>query len=104
MIQRVMAEVLVGSAVLAGLLVASPAAAQTTTPSSEKQETSCNTSAAATSGSKTSNSMAMGKSAILPSAGGHANSAAPTVQSGGRPTEVRPDCPPESKPKQAGNP
>lgn len=99
MIQRVMAEVLVGSAVLAGLLVASPAAAQTTTPSSEKQETSCNTSAAATSdsASKTSNSMAMEKSAILPSAGGHANSAAPTVQSGGRPMEVRPDCPPDSK-------
>jgi hypothetical protein len=101
MIERVMAEVLVGSAVLAGLLVASPAAAQTTTPSNEKQETSCNTSAAATSGSagQTSNSMAMGKSAILPSAGGHANSAAPTVQSGGRPMEVRPDCPPDSKPK-----
>ncbi|MBA4034205.1 MAG: hypothetical protein C0480_06330 [Bradyrhizobium sp.] len=96
-----MAEVLVGSAVLVGLLVASPAAAQTTAPSSEKQETSCNTSAAATSGSagQTSNSMAMEKSAILPSAGGHANSAAPTVQSGGKPMEVRPDCPPDSKPK-----
>jgi hypothetical protein len=101
MIQRVMAKVLVGSAVLVGVLVASPAAAQTTTPSSEKQETSCTTSAAATSGSagQTSNSMAMEKSAILPSAGGHANSAAPTVQSGGRPMEVRPDCPPDSKPK-----
>jgi hypothetical protein len=102
MIQRVMAEVLVGLAVLVGLLVAGPAAAQTTTPSSEKQETGCNTSAAATSGSAgqtTSNSMAMEKSAILPSAGGHANSAAPTVQSGGKPMEVRPDCPPDSKPK-----
>lgn len=102
MIQRVMAEVLVGLAVLVGLLVAGPAAAQTTTPSSEKQETGCNTSAAATSGSAgqtTSNSVAMEKSAILPSAGGHANSAAPTVQSGGKPIEVRPDCPPDSKPK-----
>jgi hypothetical protein len=101
MIQRVMAEVLVGLAVLVGLLAASPATAQTTTPSGEKQVTSCNTSAAATSGSadQTSNSMAMEKSAILPSAGGHANSAAPTVQSGGRPMEVRPDCPPDSKPK-----
>lgn len=101
MIQRVIAEVLVGPAVLAGLLVASPAATQTTTPSSEKQETSCNTSAAATSGSagQRSNSMAMEKSAILPSAGGHANSAAPTVQSGGKPMEVHPDCPPDSKPK-----
>jgi hypothetical protein len=101
MIQRVIAEVFVGSAVLVGLLVASPTAAQTTTPSSEKPETSCNTSAAATSGSagQTANSMAMEKSAILPSAGGHANSAAPTVQSGGTPMKVRPDCPPDSKAK-----
>jgi hypothetical protein len=41
--------------------------------------------------------MGVEKSAILPSAGGHANSAAPTVQSDGKPMEVRPDCPPETK-------
>jgi hypothetical protein len=42
--------------------------------------------------------MAVEKSAILPEAGG-ANSAAPTVQSGGKPMEVRSECPPDSKPK-----
>ena len=66
-----------------------------------KPETSCTTTGAATSGSgeeKTSNSMAMEKSAVLPDAGG-SNSAAPTVQSGGKPLEVRSECPPDSKPK-----
>ena len=88
-------------AILVGSLIAGAAAAQTAAPSSAKPETSCTTAPAATSGSgeeKTSNSMAMEKSAILPEAGG-ANSAAPTVQSGGKPLEVRTDCPPDSKPK-----
>ena len=88
-------------AVLAGLSVVGGAAAQSTSPSSQKPETSCTTSPAATTGraeEKTSNSMAMEKSAILPEAGG-ANSAAPTVQSGGKPMEVRSECPPDSKPK-----
>ena len=59
------------------------------------------TSPAATSGhgeEKTSNSMAVEKSAILPEAGG-SNSAAPTVQSGGKPMQVAKDCPPDSKAK-----
>jgi hypothetical protein len=43
--------------------------------------------------------MAMEKSAILPDAGGEGTSAAPTVQSGGKPMEVRKDCPPETKGK-----
>jgi hypothetical protein len=89
------------AAVFAGLLVAGAAAAQTAAPSGAKPETSCTTTGAATSGSgeeKTSNSMAVEKSAILPDAGG-ANSAAPTVQSGGKPMEVRSECPPDSKPK-----
>jgi hypothetical protein len=88
-------------AISAGLVVAGAAVAQSTAPSSEKLETSCTTSSAATSGSageKTSNSMAIEKSAILPDAGG-SNSAAPTVQSGGKPMEVRTECPPDSKPK-----
>jgi hypothetical protein len=88
-------------AIFAGLVVAEAAVAQSTAPSREKQETSCTTSSAATSGSageKTSNSMAMEKSAILPDAGG-SNSAAPTVQSGGKPMEVRTECPPDPKPK-----
>ena len=91
----------VAAAIFAGSLVMGAAAAQSTAPASEKQETSCTISSAATTGSageKTSNSMAMEKSAILPDAGG-SNSAAPTVQSGGKPMEVRTDCPPDSKPK-----
>jgi len=88
-------------AVFAGMLVVGAAVAQTAAPSADKPETSCTTTGAATSGSgeeKTSNSMAMEKSAVLPDAGG-ANSAAPTVQSGGKPLEVRSECPPDSKPK-----
>ena len=87
--------------ILAGLLIVGAAVAQSTMPSGEKPETSCTTSSAATSGSgdeKTSNSLAMEKSAVLPEAGGK-NSAAPTVQSGGKPMEVRSECPPDSKPK-----
>ncbi|MBA2398361.1 MAG: hypothetical protein H0V72_06635 [Bradyrhizobium sp.] len=89
------------AAILVGTLVIGPAVAQTTSPSAQKPETSCTTTGSATSGSgdeKTSNSMAMEKSAILPDAGG-ANSAAPTVQSGGKPMVVGKDCPPDSKPK-----
>jgi len=91
----------VAAAVFAGLLAAGSAAAQSTTPSREKPETNCTTSPAATTGKgeeKTSNSMAMEKSAILPDAGG-SKSAAPTVQSVGKPMEVRSECPPDSKPK-----
>jgi hypothetical protein len=89
------------TAVFVGFLIAGSAAAQTAAPSGTKPETSCTTTGTATSGSgeeKTSNSMAVEKSAILPEAGG-ANSAAPTVQSGGKPLEVRPDCPPDTKGK-----
>jgi hypothetical protein len=89
------------TAVFAGLLIAGAAAAQTAVPSGTKPETSCTTTGAATSGSgeeKTSNSMAVEKSAVLPDAGG-ANSAAPTVQSGGKPMELRSECPPDSKGK-----
>lgn len=87
--------------ILVGALVMGSATAQTTSPSAPQPETSCTTTGSATSGSgdeKTSNSMAMEKSAILPEAGG-ANSAAPTVQSGGKPMIVGSDCPPDSKPK-----
>jgi len=89
--------------IFAGLLFASAAAAPTAAPAAgNKPETSCTTTTgAATSGSgeeKTQNSMAMEKSAVLPDAG-VSNSAAPTVQSGGKPLEVRSECPPDSKPK-----
>jgi hypothetical protein len=91
-------------AILAVSLAAGTALAQTT-PSpgdASKAETSCTTTGAATSGSggqKDAKSLAMEKSAILPSASGHANSAAPTVQSDGKPMEVRKDCPPDGKAK-----
>jgi hypothetical protein len=91
----------IAAGIFAGSLVAGAAFAQTAAPSVNKPETSCTTSSAATTGSvgeKTSNSVAMEKSAILPDAGG-SNSAAPTVQSGGKPMEVRSDCPPDSRPK-----
>ena len=91
----------VAAAIIAGLLGVSAAAAQSTGTSDAKPETACTTSPAATTGSgeeKTANSMSVEKSAVLPEAGG-SNSAAPTVQSGGKPMEVRKDCPPDSKPK-----
>ena len=91
----------VPAAILAGILSVSTAATQSTAASSEKPETACTTTSAATTGSgeaKTANSMAVGKSAVLPEAGG-SNSAAPTVQSGGKPLKVDPNCPPDSKPK-----
>jgi hypothetical protein len=90
------------AAIFAGILAAGAAVAQTAAPSGAKPETSCTTTGAATSGSgeeKTSNSMAMEKSAVLPDAGG-SKSAAPTVQSDGKPLEVRSECPPDSKPKE----
>jgi hypothetical protein len=89
------------AAIFSGPLIAAAAFAEPPAVPNVKTETSCTTSSAANSGSgveKTSNSMAVEKSAILPDAGG-ANSAAPTVQSGGKPMEVRPDCPPDSKSK-----
>ena len=95
----------VAAVLFAGFVVVGAAAAQSTTPSADKPETSCTNSSAATTGSagdkksdSKSNSMAMEKSAILPDAGG-TDSAAPTVQQDGKSMEVRPDCPPEPKPK-----
>ncbi|MFH1344788.1 MAG: hypothetical protein ABIL01_26850 [Pseudomonadota bacterium] len=92
----------IAAAVFAGSLFAGVAVAQSTAPSAPQPDTSCTTTGAATSGSgeqKTANSLATEKSAILPSASGHANSAAPTVQSGGKPMAASKDCPPDGKPK-----
>ena len=91
----------VAAAIFAAVLSVGTAAAQSTAASGDKPETACTTSPAATTGKgeeKTANSMAVEKSAVLPEAGG-SNSAAPTVQSGGKPLKVSPDCPPDSKPK-----
>ena len=80
-------------------LAGSTAFAQTTQSGPQKAETNCTTSSAAAGSGQTTgssgNAMAMEKSAILPSAGNHASSAAPTVQSDGKPMQVRPDCPPD---------
>ena len=84
--------------IAAGLLVlaSNSALAQA---GNNKPETSCTPPSASSAGDQTTgstgNSMAIEKNAILPSAGGHANSAAPTVQDGGKPMQVRPDCPPD---------
>jgi len=86
------------AAIVAACLISTASLAQ---QSPQKEDTSCTTARAATTGSgeeKTSNSMTVGKSAILPDAGG-SNSAAPTVQSGDKPMVARKDCPPDSKPK-----
>jgi hypothetical protein len=91
----------VAAAIFIGSLVAGPALAQTSTQSNAKPETNCTTPSVTTgsAGEKKSNSMAMEKSAVLPDAGGESGSAAPTVQQGGKPMAVRPDCPPDSKPR-----
>ena len=80
----------------ATLIAVTPALAQTSQPTQDKPETNCTTSnTSSASGQTTGNAMAMEKSAILPSGGGHAHSAAPTVQQDGKPMQVRPDCPPD---------
>jgi hypothetical protein len=90
----------------AALIAVTPALAQTSQQGENKPETNCTPSSASsasgqTTGSagSTGNSMAMEKSAILPSAGGHAHSSAPTVQSEGKPMQVRPECPPDQAKK-----
>ena len=96
-----MTMIRIAAAIVAASLAAGTTFAQSTSPLSDKPETSCTTTPAASSGSgdeKTSNAMAMEKSAIVPEAGGK-DSAAPTIQSGGKPMEIRSDCQPDSKPK-----
>lgn len=85
-----------------GVLLSGAALAQTTAPAADKQETSCNTTVGTAPNAQAQSdksSMAIEKSAIVPSAGGHANSAAPTVQQDGKAMQVRPDCPPDGKTK-----
>ncbi len=55
-----------------------------------------------TTGAAPDSAQAVEKSAILPSAGGHEQSAAPTVQRDGKAVEARTDCaqdPNQAKPK-----
>lgn len=87
-----------GAAVLAALIAASPALAQTP-ETNAKPETNCTPSTAGGGNQQTTGStgkaMAAEKSAIVPNASGHAQSAAPTVQQDGEPMQGRPDCPPD---------
>jgi hypothetical protein len=80
---------------LAALIVITSAFAQTPQQGPDKPETNCATPSGSGQTTGSTNSMAIEKSAILPSAGGHANSAAPTVQSDGKAMHVRPNCPPD---------
>jgi hypothetical protein len=67
-----------------------------------KDLTNCPPSAAqnSTTGTASPDAQAVEKSAIVPSAEGHENSAAPTVQRNGEAVEVRSDCPQDaSQPK-----
>jgi hypothetical protein len=57
----------------------------------QPKETTC--PPAPSAGAKPEDAQPVEKSAILPSAGGHQNSAAPTVQQDGKPMEQRADCP-----------
>jgi hypothetical protein len=60
-------------------------------------------SATGTTGAASDNATAVEKSAILPSAGGHEQSAAPTVQRDGKAVEARTDCPQDAdQPKPKG--
>lgn len=86
----------------AALIAVTPALAQAF-QQAEKPETNCTTANAPSTGGQTTgstgNAMAIEKNAVLPSAGGHAHSAAPTVQQDGKPMKVRPDCPPDQTKK-----
>ncbi|MFZ5734063.1 MAG: hypothetical protein ACOY4O_15100 [Pseudomonadota bacterium] len=80
------------------ICAASPLSAQMGTSTGEARKTDANCNAPSTVGNaqQPTTSMSIDKSAILPSAGGHANSAAPTVQSDGKSMQARGDCPPDT--------
>lgn len=69
-----------------------------------KDLTNCPPSAAGqTTGAASDDAKAVEKSAILPSAEGHEQSAAPTVQRDGQAVEARTDCPQDAdQPKPKG--
>ena len=89
-------------AAAATLMLSGSASAQDKAPASELKPTlNCHPPS---NGAPAWDSQDVGKSAILPSAGGDTSSAAPTVQRHGLPVEVRADCPPESTDPDAGKP
>lgn len=88
------------------LLVASVASAQSIEGRGDgnKDLTNCPpASADQTTGAASTDANAVEKSAILPSAGNHEQSAAPTVQRDGKAVEARTDCPQDAnQPKPNG--
>ena len=90
-------------AAAAALMLSGSASAQDKTPASELKPTlNCHPPS---NGAPAWDSQDVGKSAILPSAGGDTTTgAAPTVQRHGLSVEVRSDCPPESNVPFAGKP
>lgn len=77
------------------LIAASTASAQNLEApgNGNKDLTNCPpASAGQTTGAASDDAQAVEKSAILPSAGGHEQSAAPTVQRDGKAVEARADC------------
>jgi hypothetical protein len=92
-------------ATLAMLVVGSSAFAQKIEGRGDgsKDLTNCPPASAGTTGTASDNATAVEKSAILPSAGGHEQSAAPTVQQDGKAVEARTDCPQDAdQPKPKG--
>ena len=87
----------------AALMLSGSASAQDKTPASELKPTlNCHPPA---NGAPAWSSQDVGKSAILPSAGGDTTTgAASTAQRHGLSVEVRDDCPPESADPDAGKP
>lgn len=85
--------------------VSGPASAQQSAPSLTNCHTPGTTGSAPPKSDETKstgNAQDVEKSAILPSVGGHQDSAAPTVQRDGKSVEARTDCPDEpqsAKPK-----
>lgn len=98
---------MLGLAAAAFLMLAS-ASAQTTAPAQQgaapEQRTNCVPAAPGESAqNRGDNAQAVEKSAILPSAEGHRDSAAPTVQRDGKSAEVASNCPQEKDPPKTGD-
>ncbi len=93
---------------LAAIVVVSAAAVSAQTPQGQggdprKDMTNCTTEQGETTGAASKDAKAVEKSAILPSAEGHPESAAPTVQRDGKAAEARADCPQDAgQPKPGG--
>jgi hypothetical protein len=89
---------------LAALLWASAVPAQEPPKTGDPLQKQMNCPASPAPAMRAGDTQPTENSAILPSAGGHQNSAAPTVQQDGKPVEQRADCPPpvDSKPEQPG--